>query len=128
MMPAGRPSEYDPTYCERVIELGKQGASVVEMACAIGVSRPTLETNWPEAHPEFLEAFTRAKMESQVWWEKKGRDNLETQGFQQAMWSRSMAARFPHDWRETSRKELTGPDGAPMELTRIERTIIDPAD
>lgn len=24
-LPAGRPSEYDPAYCERVIALGKQG-------------------------------------------------------------------------------------------------------
>lgn len=26
-MPAGRPSDYDPAYCERVIELGREGKS-----------------------------------------------------------------------------------------------------
>lgn len=101
-MPAGRPSLYKPEYCQRVIELGKIGASVVEMACEIGVTRNTLETNWPADHPEFLEAMERATQESQLWWEKKGRDNLEKQVFQASMWSRSMAARFPNDWRERS--------------------------
>lgn len=100
IMPAGRPSDYDPSYCDRVVELGRTGASVVEMATEIGVARATLEANWPEAHPEFLEALTYARQLSQVWWEKKGRDNLESQVFQSTMWSRSMAARFPNDWRE----------------------------
>ena len=123
-----RPSEYDPAYCERIIELGKQGLSVVEMAAEIGVSRNTLETNWPAAHPEFLEAFTQAKTICQAWWEKQGRINLATQGFQAALYSRSMAARFPADWREVRGTELTGKDGAPVQtVQRIERVVIDPA-
>lgn len=128
-MPAGRPTDYDPAFCERVIELGATGASVVEMAHEIGVCRNTLETNWPAAHPEFLEAFTRARMASQVWWERKGRDNLNAAGFQSSVWSRSMAARFPDDWREVKGTELSGPGGAPVEtIQRIERVIVDPAD
>ena len=30
-------------------------------------------------------------------------------------------------WKETSIQELTGKDGGPIELTRIERIIVDPA-
>jgi hypothetical protein len=124
----GRPSLYDPSYCERVIELGKQGMSVVEMACEIGVSRNTLETNWPAEHPEFLEAFVRAKDESQAWWEKAGRVGMAGKNIDAAIWSRSMAARFPNDWRETKRNEHSGPDGSPIATTqRIERVIVDPA-
>jgi hypothetical protein len=110
-----------------VVELGQQGASVVEMAFEIGVSRNTLETNWPAEHPEFLEAFTRAREAAQVWWERKGRDNLETSGFQSAMWSRSMAARFPLDWREIKGTELTGKDGGPVAVKAeaAEWTIVD---
>lgn len=124
--PVGRPSDYDPAYCQQVIDLGKLGASVVEMAHEIGVSRNTLETNWPAAHPEFLEALTRAREASQVWWEKTGRSNLATSGFQSSMWSRSMAARFPADWREVSGRELSGPNGQPIPLGYdITRTIVD---
>lgn len=107
-MPAGRPSKYDPAYCETVIELGKAGCSVIEMACRIGVARSTLEGAWPEAHPEFSEALTRAREESQAWWEAKGREGLTADKFNASVWSRSMAARFPHDWREVQGRELSG--------------------
>jgi GTP-dependent phosphoenolpyruvate carboxykinase len=100
-----------------VIELGKIGASVVEMAAEIGVARSTIECAWPQAYPEFSEAFTQARLQSQVWWEKIGRENLITphgQTFQSSVWSRSMAARFPADWRESSKVEQTlqNPDGS----------------
>lgn len=117
-MAGGRPTGYRPEYCERVIELGRTGASVVEMAAEIGVARATLEANWTANHPEFLEAFTQAKQLSQVWWERMGRENLIVpQGitFQATVWSRSMAARFPADWRESSKTEISGPNGGPIE-------------
>jgi transposase-like protein len=103
-MPAGRPTTYNPEYADRAIEMGKQGASIVEIACDIGVSRQTLY-NWRDANPEFLDAITRAAEESQSWWERKGRDSLTTAGFQSSVWSRSMAARFPQDWREKTETE-----------------------
>ncbi len=106
-MPAGRPSLYDPSYCDQVIELGRSGFSVVEMAADIGVSRNTLETVWPAAHPEFLEALGLARDISQAWWERQGRENLTADKFQGSLYSRSMAARFPKDWRE---KQLVGSD------------------
>jgi Helix-turn-helix domain of resolvase len=99
-MPAGRPSTYDPMYCDQVIELGKTGASIVEMACDIGVSRTTLERNWPAEHPEFMQALERATAESQAWWEKAGRDGMLANNISAPIWARSMAARFPNDWRE----------------------------
>ena len=120
-MPGGRPTVYDPAYCDRIVELGKQGMSIVQMACEFNVSRATMETNWTAAHPEFLEAFTLAKQFSQAYWEKLGSDNLITpQGvnFQSSVWSRSMAARFPHDWRESQKVEAThaNPDGSPLSM------------
>lgn len=115
----GRPSEYRPEYCDRVIEMGRQGFSVVEMASTIGVSRNTLETTWPAAHPEFLEALQLARECSQSWWEAVGRENLimpkDAGTFQASVWSRSMAARFPRDWRENRGVELTGANGGPIE-------------
>jgi len=99
------------------------------MAAEIGVARATLETNWPAAHEEFLEAFNRAKELSQAWWEKQGRTNLTAQSFQASLYSRSMAARFPNDWREVKGTELTGKDGGPIAVKaeKAEWTIVDPA-
>lgn len=129
-MPGGRPSTYDPAYCDRVIEMGKQGYSVVEMAAEIGVHRNTLETNWTAAHPEFLEAFTHAMQCSQAWWERAGRVGMIENNISAPIWSRSMAARFPKDWREVKGSEITGKDGGPIQqqLTEVRRTIVDPHD
>jgi len=128
-MPAGRPSSYDPSYCERVIELGREGCSVVEMAADIGVHRNTLETMWTEAHPQFLEALTHARQLSQAWWERAGRIGMIENNINSSIWSRSMAARFPKDWREVKATELSGPDGSAINVKaeKAEWSIIDPA-
>lgn len=110
----GRPSLYDPAYCEKVIALGRAGKSIVHMCAVIGVARNTLEMNWPAAHPEFAAALEQARLLSQVWWEDFGQQNMNKPGFSAAAYNRSMAARFPNDWRETHRAELTGADGAPL--------------
>jgi len=102
----GRPSKYREEFCERVIELGQGGASVVEMAHALGVVKQTLY-DWEKEHPAFLDALTRAREASQVWWEAAGRIGLTADKFNASVWSRSMAARFPNDWSE---KRLLGSD------------------
>lgn len=99
------------------MELGAQGYSVVEMAAEIGVSRNTLEVSWPAAHPDFLRALEAARDLSQAWWEKQGRDAIWADKFQASLYSRSMAARFPKDWRE---KTLVGSDpDNPLPATNV---------
>jgi nitrate/nitrite-specific signal transduction histidine kinase len=36
--PVGRPSEYDPSYCQKVIELGKLGKSFEQMSAQLNIS------------------------------------------------------------------------------------------
>lgn len=112
----GRPSDYDPSFCEQAIEFGKQGKSKAYMAAQFGVARQTLD-NWTQAHPEFLDAITRAMALAQAWWEDAGQTGMTADKFNASVWSRSMAARFPDDWREVSRHENTGANGGPMETT-----------
>lgn len=95
----GRPTKYRPEMCERAIALGREGASKVEIAFELGITKVTLN-EWAKEIPDFSVAITHAMDASQVWWERKGKENLESQIFQASMWSRSMAARFPDDWRE----------------------------
>jgi hypothetical protein len=126
-MPGGRPTDYLPEYCEQVIELGRQGKSKAQIAATLDVARMTLD-NWAAVHPEFLDAITRARDLSMAWWEDKGQGGLDTSGFNASLWSRSMAARFPDDYTERQKRELTGKDGGPVQqIHRIERTIVDPA-
>ena len=107
----GAPTKYDPAMCAKVIELGEIGASIAEMAYECGVCRNTLKT-WRKEYPDFLTALTRAELASQVWWEKKGRAGMEADKFNSAVWSRSMAARFPDDWREVKARDHTSSDGS----------------
>lgn len=113
---AGRPSQYDPAYCEKVIAWGREGYSVVEMAAELGVHRDTLY-GWAENEQAFSDAFTRARLLSQAWWEKQGRINLMTQGFNHSLWAKNMGCRFKGDWTEKTQTELSGPDGGPIPTT-----------
>lgn len=88
------------------------------MAHSIGVVKQTLY-DWEKVHPDFLDALTRAREASQVWWETAGRLGMVNNGINASIWSRSMAARFPDDWRETSRRELTGKDGEPIKTQEL---------
>jgi transposase len=53
--PVGRPSKYDPRYCDEVIELMSTGLSLTAFAGSILVARSTIN-EWMGAHPEFSEA------------------------------------------------------------------------
>ena len=118
---------YRPEYCDLAIEAGKAGKSLVWVAAQIGVTKVTIY-NWIEAHPEFAEAMALRTVYAQAKWEDIGQDNLITPGFSASCWSRSMAARFPDDWREVKGTELSAPGGGPVQVTnRIERVIVDPA-
>lgn len=120
-MPGGRPTDYKEEYCERVIEFGKQGFSRVQMAAELEIAKSTIQ-EWEKHHPEFSVAMTRAMTLSQAWWEKKGQDCLVMPAgasFQASAWSRSMAARFPDDWREKTATEHSGPDGGPIKAEMV---------
>jgi hypothetical protein len=117
-MPAGRPTSFRPEYCDRVIELGREGKSHAQIAASLDVARQTLH-NWASAHPEFLDAITHARDLSQAWWEDAGQSGLTTPGFNASLWAKSVSARFPADYTERSKQEHSGPNGTPL-FSRVE--------
>jgi transposase len=121
----GRPTAYDPAYCDMVMEWGRQGKSKAWMAAEIGVSKQTVY-DWEKAHPDFLEAITRAVTFSQQWWEDAGQTGMVSDKFNSAVWTKNMAARFRDEW--TERQELTGAGGSAIEHRHdIAFVIVDPA-
>lgn len=112
-MAFGRPTEYDPAHCDAVIGMGEQGYSVVEMAAELGVHRDTLY-EWEKVHSDFSDAFTRTRLMTQAWWERQGRVNLATQGFNASLWAKNMGCRFKGDWTEKTQTELTGANGSDL--------------
>lgn len=107
-MPAGRPTKYNPDFCEVVVEVGRKGGWVSEMAEACDVHRSTFP-EWEAVHPEFSAALARAKQKAQAWFEKKGRKGLEADKFNSALWAKQMSARHRDEY--TERRELTGAEG-----------------
>lgn len=128
--PVGRPSLYDPKYCEEVITLGRIGKSVEQIASILNVSLRVLY-DWRDKHPEFLHALEDAKTYEQAWWEEQAAaymvENKESDRLNATLWSRSMAARFPKKYRESVKQEITGADGAPL-LSGIQVSFVKPND
>jgi hypothetical protein len=115
----GRTSLYKPEYCKEVIEMGKLGYSKEQMAAKLNVSWGSLD-NWAKQSPEFLLALRTAIQEELSYWEQLGLNNvLETPGAQRLngnVYNKIMAARFPAKYSERSKVELSGVDGAPIQL------------
>lgn len=121
--PPWRPTKYKPEFCEQVIEYGRQGKSRTWIAAQLGVVPVTL-SNWESDFPDFLCAMEYALVLSQQWWEDSGQTGMTADKFNNGVWSRSMSARFPREWREKQDIELNGK----LQVTEIKRTIVDPRD
>lgn len=56
----GRPNEYDPAYCDQVLEFMSQGYSLTAFAGSIRKARQTVY-RWMREHAAFSDAVTRAQ-------------------------------------------------------------------
>jgi hypothetical protein len=91
----GRPTDYRPEHCRRVIEWGREGKSRAQIAAALDVARQTLH-DWEKVHPAFLDAMTRAHDLALAWWENQGQDGIWAgKQFNANAYSLQMRNRFP---------------------------------
>ena len=127
-MPAGRPTTYQPEYCEQVIEHMKDGSSLTSFAAEIDVARSTLNL-WMAANPEFMEACARAKAKCAAWWERTNRNLAATGMGNQGACKLGLTNMAADDWKDISRQEQTGADGGPVDhrVTGIEWTVVAPS-
>lgn len=119
--PVGRPTKYDPRYCDEVIAFMAEGFSLTAFAGSIRVSRSTIQ-EWIEAHPDFSSAVKvghaarTAQLESTLLRAPDG----------PTVTSRIFALKnaAPEEWRE--KQEIQ--HGGSVRVERVERVIVDPAD
>ena len=116
-MPAGRPSKYDPSFCNEIEPLMSEGASITEIAAELGVVKSTIY-EWIKEHPEFSNAIKKGVELSEAWWLKKGRINLENKEFNSTLWYMNMKNR--HGWKD--KQELSSDPENPIGV--IERVIV----
>lgn len=111
---AGRPSKYDPDFCNQVILDAELGFSLSAFAGGIRVARDTI-TEWRKVHPEFDQACKVAKLVRARF--------LETGIMKEDIPGPAMNARkfalvncAEEDWREPKQiLEHTGADGGPIQ-------------
>ena len=127
-MAAGRPTDYDPAYCDAAREFLKDGYSLTAFAGSIGVARSTVY-KWVDEYPEFSDAIKSGQAGAVYWWEERARHMAATGEGNATAIIFGLKNRASDEWRDISRQEHSGPDGAPIQATqRIERVIVDPRD
>lgn len=115
----GRPSLYEPDWMiPKVIEVGRNGGTFIQMATAIGVTCRETLYRWARENPDFNDALKKAAALSQSWWEEQGK--IATFGgyenFNATSYIFQMKNRFPASWRDVKQNEVTGLDGGAIQI------------
>ena len=94
---------------DTVIQLMSEGAALVEVAAALGVSRDTVN-RWSkdEDKPEFSDAIKKGIELSEAWWMREGRTSLRDKDFNHGLWYMNMKNRF--GWSDRQQVQHSGGD------------------
>ncbi len=118
----GRPSKYDPAFCDDIVEHCKDGSSITSFAASIDVCRDTV-TEWAKVHPEFSLAVKRAKAHCGAWWEKTARTNATEGGGNATLCIFGLKNMAEEDWRDKVENHHSGA----LQITKVTREIVRPA-
>ena len=113
LRPIGRPTLYDPKYCDTARTFMAQGYSLSALAGELCVDRRSIY-DWEKLHPEFKEALAQARF-LRVRALEKGLLSEEFAGPQITARIFALKNAMPDEWRD--RIEHTGADGGPIAVT-----------
>lgn len=120
-MTAGRPSKYDPIYCDAIIAFCQDGSSISSFAASIGVSRDTI-SEWGKVHEEFSAAVKAAKTAVAAWYDKAARKTATEGGGNATICIFGLKNFDSEDFRDKTETEHSGG----VTVTKIERQFVDP--
>ena len=102
-----RPRKYDKAWQDKAVALGKQGASLAEIACELKISRQTL---WRECerNEAFRNAIEESKLYAQAYLERAAVEgamgiNKDING---PLLLKVLQCRFPEHWTPTSHYQV----------------------
>jgi transposase len=98
--PPLQPTKYDPAMCQRMIDLGKEGASQKMMWADLGISKSTAEA-YKKKYPEFAEALDLALVHSQAYWERLMLANAENKNFNTRMVEIAVRGQFQDTYKDS---------------------------
>ena len=116
--PIGRPTKYDESFCDQVIDYGKQGLSLTQIAFELDIHKDTLY-DWKKSKPEFSDALKKARDYAQGFWEnalKQAALGTNPEGItpNPTLMIFQMKNRFPDEWREKQVQEHVGKDDSDL--------------
>jgi hypothetical protein len=117
-MAGGRPSKYDPAFCESVIECLGEGHSVTAFAGRIGVNRSSV-FEWAKNHPEFSNALKIGQAKAVEFWEKILAKVAKDGGGNATAVIFALKNRASDDWADKIQTELTGKDGGAVQIEQV---------
>lgn len=120
-MPAGRPSKYDPAFCEVAEETLQQGYSEAVLAGELGVCVDTI-TEWKNVHPEFSASIKIGRAKGAKVWEDRLKALAEKNEGNATAVIFGLKNRQPTEWRDKTETEHSGG----LEIKSIQRTLVDP--
>jgi hypothetical protein len=93
-------TKYDPSMCDKMVEMGKLGKSQKMMWSELGISKSTANA-YVKKHPEFAEALDLALVHSQSFWESLILLNVENKAFNSRLVEIALRGQFQETYRET---------------------------
>ena len=108
-MAGGRPSKYDPEFCEQALEWMKKGFSKTATAGKLGICKATFD-NWAAQHSEFLGAVKDGEAARTAFLEETLLSAPDGPTVTSRIFALKNAA--PDEWRDKREHEHTGKDGA----------------
>jgi hypothetical protein len=115
--PIGRPTDYRPEMCGKVIAAMATGLSLDAAAAEIGIS-PRSAYKFQREFPEFAHAVEQGRALSLAFWERRAIAVATGQPGNAAIISLGLRnrSRSASGWHEAVRTEHSGPDGRPVQV------------
>jgi regulator of sigma D len=118
----GRPTDYNPKYCQGIIDYMKDGKFKIQYAVEIGVCESTIY-EWAKKHDEFSKSIRIAEECCKAWWINHGVDMLDEESSKHDSRIYSMFMNNMHGWGDKQKIELTGKDGGDLNLKLSPETV-----
>ena len=118
-MPAGRPSKYDPAFCDTAEEVLSQGYSEAVLAGDLGVCMDTI-TEWKKVHEEFSLSIKIGRARGARIWEDRLKKLAEANEGNATGVIFGLKNRHPDAWKDKTETEHSGE----VAVRKIERTVV----
>jgi hypothetical protein len=97
---ATRKYVFKPEMCDRMIELGQQGASQKMIWAEMGITKDVAKT-WQKKYPEFADALDMALVHAQAYWEREMLANVNNRAYNSRLAEIALRGQFPQDYKDT---------------------------